>query len=114
MNNVTWSYCVYLQSNSYFTAQSQGYSTLNGEAYHFIHKSSSLAWRFVDGVVILDNYDDSSSDTKASFLFEIATIDNVKFSDDSVCTKHNKGHLLATVLVLTMALVIVHEYATAI
>ena len=114
MNYVTWSCCVYLQDNSYFTAHSEGNNITNtphATVYRFIHKSSSLTLRFVDGVVILDNYDDSS---KASFLFEIATIDNVKFSDDCVCTKHNKGHLLATVLVLTMALVIVHVYATAI
>ena len=82
----------YLQNNSYFTASFQGYDT-RGAVFLFLHKGSSLAFRYVNGVVKLDNYDDRPSHTTTSFLFEIATIDNVKFSDDCVCIKCNKDHL---------------------
>ena len=95
------------------------HSTPHSEVYLIFHKASSLAFRYINKnenevVIILDNYNDRPHHTTVSFQFEIATIDNGKFSDDYVCTKHNKGHLLVTVLVLIMALVIVHEYAAAI
>ena len=100
------------------------HSTPHSKVYLIFHKASSLAFRYINKneneneneneVVRLENYYERPRHTTTSFLFEIATVDNVKFSDDCVCTKHNKGHLLVTVLVLTMALVIVHAYATAI
>ena len=92
-DNSSWSCCVYLQNNSYFTASFQGDFTTRGAVYLIFHKASSLALRYVNGVVILDNYDDRPRHTTTSFLFEIATIDNVKFSDDCVCIKCNKDHL---------------------
>ena len=107
-----WSCCVYLQKSSYFTAKQ--YPPPGDATYLIFQKGSSLAFRYVNKVVKLENYDQRGPHTTASFLFKFVPVHNGKFSDDCVCTKHNKGHLLVTVLVLTMALVIVHTYATAI
>ena len=59
----------------------------------YLQKDPSLAFRYVNGVVKLENYDKRKPHTKASFMFELAPVNSVKFNDDCVCTEDNEGHL---------------------
>ena len=83
-----------LQNNSYFIAQNQRCYTPRGAVFMFyLHKDPSLAFRYVSGVVKLENYDESKPHTKPSFLFELVPANSVSFDDDCVCTEDNEGHL---------------------
>ena len=73
-----------LQKKSYFTSRRVGPSQY-GPLYRFhLFEDESLAFRYVNGIVILENYANRPPHTKASFLFVLKSVRNVKFSDD--CT----------------------------
>ena len=83
-----------LQNNSYFIASLQEHSKERGAVYMFrLHKDRSLAFRYVNGFVKLENYDERKPHTKASFLFKLIPVNRVRFNDDCVCTEDNEGHL---------------------
>ena len=87
-----------LQNKSYFIAQYQGYHTPRGAVFMFyLQKDPSLAFRYVNkdkvNVVKLENYEKRKPHTKASFMFELAPVNSVRFNDDCVCTEDNEGHL---------------------
>ena len=74
------------QNKSYFIAELQGTSTHPpGQKFlFFLEEDNSLAWRYVNGEVVLENYANRPPHTTASFHFVIETAPNVKFADD--CT----------------------------
>ena len=83
-----------LQNNSNFIAQFQGYYTPRGAVFMFyLQRDPSLAFRYVNGVVKLENYEKRKPHTKASFLFKLVPVNRVRFKDGYVCTEDNEGHL---------------------
>ena len=85
-----------LQNNSYFIAQYQRCRTPRGLVFMFyLQKDPSLAFRYdnEDKVVKLENYEKRKPHTKASFMFELVPVNNVRFKDDYVCIEDNEGHL---------------------
>ena len=73
-----------LQKKSYFTSRRVGPSQY-GPLYRFhLFEDESLAFRYVNGIVILENYANRPHHTATSFQFVMKPVPNVKFSDD--CT----------------------------
>ena len=73
-----------LQKRSYFIVRHAGRSE-HGHLFRFhLYENESLAFRYVNGKVMLENYDNRQCYTKTSFEFVMKPTANVKFSDD--CT----------------------------
>ena len=73
-----------LQKKSYFIVRHIGRSP-HGHLFRFyLYENKSLAFRYVNGKVILENFANRPRHTTTSFQFVMKPASNVKFSDD--CT----------------------------